>query len=342
MSNKSSSVNCNISDEEGKKRVNSPSEREASKKVKASEQKDDETDANSYSSKDKKYETMDDCSAGITKDVVKSDDRLMKTRQSENSNPDKRPRQRRGNRVWDLESAILYLVQIGCSADNSSPNNSPKKDVIEQSLKHNDEKPKSIAVNADTDDVETNDSEYKTQDTVTVEYDKPTNTNKTDMVNNKNNSIREYLTKEETSWISFRPAHAGDASTIAQWYRRHRSEDRHNRQKRQKSKSSTTNTSEKETIREDVEQDLEEPEIDSKPVRSSSSNEEEVGCYCCNHSNSNNDIRNEGSKDHLKNFNSSDDAAIEDDDDNRTNDEEDGLSSSSLQLEHWLAEGLGD
>ena len=349
MSNNNSNSNTSDGevDDSRKKRVNSQSEREAFKKVRSSEQTDDKPDANDQNSKEKNDEMMEDKSEGNarTRDRERSGDQSMKTRQTKNLKSDKRPRKGEANRVWDLESALLYLVQSGDSGDKNSPKNSSKKKVSEQKFKEdgdknspknnskkniagekfkvNGDKPKSIEVSVHADDYETNDSGDGQE---SVNNPKLTNTNKTD---NENSLVREYLTKEEISWITFRPAHAGDASTIAQWYRRQRSENLRNRSQRQKSRSSSSN--EKENIKEEVERDVEEPEIDIKPSRSSSSNDE-VGCFSCRLNSSNNDDTNDDSIDNQKNFNSSDDA----------DDEEDGLPSSLLQLEHWLAEGLGD
>ncbi len=224
-------------DDARKKRGNSQDEREAFKKVR-SEAK------TSPSEKD-----------GFDRGISPNKDRGGP---KDDTSPSPLSKERsEGDKVWDLESAILYLVQIGNAGDKKG-NHKILRDLdtsIGETIDRTDNKIEEIHIhNGDN-----------TPNKETTPKENP----------------REYLTKEETSWITFRAAHAGDASAIAQWYRKQQSE---HKQRKRKPKP-------------------EEPEIEKQPP-----NEEETN----NSTESNN-------------------APAEVDD-----------ASSSLQLEHWLAEGLGD
>ena len=223
-------------DDARKKRGNSQDEREAFKKVR-SEAKTSPSEKDGFGrgispNKERGGSKDDTCSSPLSKERTE------------------------GDKVWDLESAILYLVQIGNAGGKKGKKILRDLDTsIGEAINHNDSKTEEISIhNGDN-----------TPNKETTPKETP----------------REYLTKEETSWITFRAAHAGDASAIAQWYRKQQSE--HKRRKRKPKP--------------------EEPEIEKQPP-----NEEET-----NNSTDSNDAP----------------AEVED-------------ASSSLQLEHWLAEGLGD
>ena len=394
--NKNSATGNNSSGGEGdddarKKRGNSQDERETFKKVRSAEHER----KNDHNEKDTNGASSNSCDVSInhfktmiegntnsvadnnsqTKDAGRSNDRFPKTTSGHNTNyptehrkPEDRAKQQRQqqrqqrDQVWDLESALLYLVQIGSTGDN---NNKAEKDQTEYQRKdfnHN-----RISNNPDTtEDIEDIDHENKTEE---IEDLEPIPKGKTkDMGNvlltksdgSSSSFVREYLTHEENSWITFRTAHAGDASTIAQWYRKQRSENHHNRRRRRNqgvssssssstsssssSSSSSNNNNNKngketnETAEEEVQREPEEPEIDKQPLRPSSSNEEEAISERNRHINNTN-------KTNTINDNTSYDNNKDDDTDSNdaaTDEEEDKLPSSSLKIEHWLAEGLGD
>ena len=220
-----------------------------------------------------------------------------------------------GGRVWDLESAILCLVQIGNTGDQKS-----RRDISTESSQN----PVTANKTEETEPIDGADTPEATATGKSLDK-KETQNEEHSLV------VREYLTSEENSWITFCPAHAGDASTIAQWYRKQRSEDSHSRRRHRKSKhrskekrsdkheATTISPSIGEEEEEEANEEPEEPELEKQPLRPSSSNEEEALS----------DRRRPKSK-------SSNDAAL---DDNGVEEED---VSSSLQLEHWLAEGLGD
>jgi hypothetical protein len=376
--NKNSASGNNSSGGEGdddarKKRGNSQDERETSKKVRSAEHErknnqDVKCDvggggddlSNAHVETGVEDNSMADKSQ--RKDAGRSDDRAPKITSGHNNyhtedrKPEDRAKQERQqqqqqqrDQVWDLESALLYLVQIGSTGDNNSKSEHQRKD-------------KRISKNPDTtEDVEDIDHVNKTEEIEDLETDASKTTMKdigsvllAKSDGSSSSLVQEYLTHEENSWITFRTAHAGDASTIAQWYRKQRSENHQNCRRRQNqgvsllssssSSSSSNNNNYKngketnETTEEEVQREPEEPEINKHPLRPSSSNEEEVISERNQHNTNtnktntiNNNTINENNKD---NENDSNDAA--------TDEEEDKLPSSSLKLEHWLAEGLGD
>ena len=273
-------VNNNSSGGEGedarKKRGNSQDEREAYKKVR-SEKKTKSGSVNES-----------DASESIRKSSqIKEPVRLKVDTSPTNRSPEKSLPHKR---VWDLESAILHLVQIG-NAGNKTSSSGTSIGRLKSA-----DKPKQIVSDSDT-----TKATYKNQ---------PDN-NQTSLV------VREYLTEKENSWITFRAAHAGDASTIAQWYRKQRSDSRRRKRKSRhrdndkepKKHEPSTRT----TTQESDEREPEEAELEKQSLRPSSSNEEEV-------------LRK----------NNSNDSTIDGED------VEEETVSSALQLEHWLAEGLGD
>jgi len=197
--------------------------------------------------------------------------------------------------VWDLESALLYLVTRNITNNNSK----------EGPFENDKEK------NTDNDKVDAKGKLNNKNDDDDDDYDP-----------------REYLTKEKESWITFRVAHAGDAAPIAHWYRRQRLEERRSRRRyclsegrRHQQLTSLTNTNEEEENDATVD-DEEEPEINKHQqdhVNNAIIDEENYltdDQHCHESSNDNN----------------SSSSNLEDEDE----------ETSSLQLEHWLAEGLGD
>ena len=278
-----------------KKRGNSQDERETSKKVRSSKQKctDEEVMTTAESN-----QTLRN-----SNDTTIPNKRSTSTVHTKSLTSDDNAESCQRDQVWDLESAILYLTQI--------PINSSKRDSNESISK---EKRK------DSCDDRKENSKKPGNDTTTTDHG-----GKTEEVNEGCSLVREHLTKDQNSWISFRAAHAGDASTIAQWYHKQRLEDRQNRRRRRKSRTSShgenvSNSrikSENESAEEEIDREPEDPEIDKQPLRLSSSNEDETA---------RNDIQNDKSSD----------------DDVNQNNSDDGTLSASMQLEHWLAEGLGD
>lgn len=183
--------------------------------------------------------------------------------------------------VWDLESALLYLVQIGGHNRRNIP--------VESNTTH-----KNSTTNDGCDNVR-----------------------------------REFLTTDEdASFITFRIAHAGDAASIASLYRKQKSADclLDHRYYRQVTPPTHKDEEEKEdTAIVDHEED---PEIDK-----------------CEQSNRNNNVGvdeeaySTNDQQHNSNNNKNDSNSIDiNDSSSNTLDDED----ESLQLEHWLSEGLGD
>lgn len=137
---------------------------------------------------------------------------------------------------------------------------------------------------------------------------------------------REYLTKDKESWITFRVAHAGDAAPIAHWYRRQRLEERRrcrryylSEGRRQRQLISSTNNNEEEENDAAVD-DEEEPEIDKHQqdhINHAIIDEEKY-------------LTDNQHPREISNDNNSSSSNLEDEE------------TSSLKLEHWLAEGLGD
>ncbi len=251
-------------DDVRKKRGNSQDEREAFKKVRS--------------------EAIPISSETVGSPPIRELGRFNYERSSSSSPPSLTNGRPDGDRVWDLESAILYLVQIGNAGYKKD------KDIIHKNqdgfsgkeIARDDRKIEGemVCKDASTLTSTTEQKQTKREETSLVGY--------------------EYLTEEETSWITFRAAHAGDASAIAQWYRKQRCESRRRRRRSKQSKP-----------------EEEEPEIEKHPLRATSSNEEDSSPRRRQNSTSSND-----------------NTEVE------TNSGED--VSSSLQLEHWLAEGLGD
>ena len=271
-------VNNNSSGGEGddtrKKRGNSQDEREAYKKVRSDRKTKsggvNESDATETIGKLSQLESI--------KLQTKEPVRLKVDTSPTNRSPEKSPPHKR---VWDLESAILHLVQIG---------NASNKSIVGSSM--GGLKPKETVSDSGT-----TKARYKNQP------DK----NETSLV------VREFLTHKENSWITFRAAHAGDASTIAQWYRKQRSDSRRRKRKSRHRDNDKESKTPRSTTEESVEKEPEEAELEKQSLRPSSSNEEEV-------------LRK----------NNSNDSTIDGED------VEEETVSSTLQLEHWLAEGLGD
>ncbi|OEU09273.1 hypothetical protein FRACYDRAFT_248609 [Fragilariopsis cylindrus CCMP1102] len=159
------------------------------------------------------------------------------------------------------------------------------------------------------------------------------------------NDSREYLTKEKCSWITFRTAHAGDAAPIAHWYRRQRSEERcrHRRQHHQRMPPITNiehdDDEEDEEDHDDedaVVDDDEEPEIDKHQQNQSSNATLDGEVFNIR----NNHRRDSDSSNTNSNIDSNNNSNLEEGEKENNNDDEE--ETSSLQLEHWLAEGLGD
>jgi hypothetical protein len=358
-------------DDARKKRGNSQDERETSKKVRSAEHErknNNEKDAKgadgdaSNNNGNGNGETIVEDNDNVadnsqTKDAGRSDDRSPKTSghntESRKSEDQAKQREQR-DQVWDLESALLYLVQVGSTVDN----NKSEKDQTEHQRKDNNNNNNIISNNPDTAGVVKDIGRERKTEEMEDRETTPKGNSKDGKVlaasDGGSSLVREYLTHEENSWITFRTAHAGDASTIAQWYRKQRSENRHNRRRwRNQGASTSNNGKENETAEEEVQREPEEPEIDKQPLRPSSSNEEDAGSERNRHNNknnnnninssssSNNNANNENNKDN-DNDNDSNDAATDDEVDHEADGEEDKSLSSSLKLEHWLSEGLGD
>lgn len=261
-----------------KKRGNSQDEREACKKVR-SEKK---TEAGGVNQSDAietigKPSQLENINLQTKEPVRLKVDTSPTNRSSEKTLPQKR--------VWDLESAILYLVQIGTAGNKESVG-----DTSIEILKNVDKPTEATSSGKDT-----NHSDR----------------GETSLV------VREYLSHEENYWITFRAAHAGDASTIAQWYRKQRSDSRRRKRKSKHrdshKESKKYESSTRTTAEESDEREGDEAELEKRPLRPSSSNEEEV-------------LRQ----------NNSNDSTVDGED------AEEETVSSTMQLEHWLAEGLGD
>ncbi|KAL3924869.1 MAG: hypothetical protein SGILL_000778 [Bacillariaceae sp.] len=87
--------------------------------------------------------------------------------------------------VWDLESAMLYLVRL-----NKLPDANNHEDSLESAMKK-------AALSSPS-------STTQTKPSATSPHPRPQD--------------REYLTAARDSWITFVMAHCGDAATIANWY----------------------------------------------------------------------------------------------------------------------------
>ena len=288
-------------------------------------------------------------------------------RSNRNWNTGEQQRKRQRDEVWDLESALMYLVQIGSSSNNNNNNNNSKnnnnKNAIEKNKNHAGNSrhgcSKKIGVDCKGSGVE-KEKEKSEWNAHGQDQDSNFNSYRHGRAHDYSNSeceeaavSREYLALEKNSWITFRAAHAGDASSIAQWYLRKRLEERSHKcvvRQRQQHRSRTildgsstrdygsnhdNDESDTNSNKEEEEvSDHEDPEIDKYPIlrhATSASDEEEPSSDPRTHIRSKftNAAGGDEQESHATNGEECDD-------------NEEGVHSSSLQLEHWLAEGLGD
>ncbi|VEU33321.1 unnamed protein product [Pseudo-nitzschia multistriata] len=229
--------------------------------------------------------------------------------------------------IWDLESALLYLVQLGTGSRSNGYNNCETKWVVHNEKdRSNTNKSFSKKVEVQISDGDANRDKDQDQ---SIHRDDDSKSDETAVV-------REYLTPEKNSWIRFRAAHAGDASSIAQWYRRKRSEDGNHDlcPSNSSTMESTTNyetthdRSDSNVVKEEevVSDQHEDPEIDKHAIlRNASTSDDESSSDRQRQGSTRNEEEQERHIPH-----------------GGGEEKEGEAHSSSLQLEHWLAEGLGD
>jgi hypothetical protein len=213
--------------------------------------------------------------------------------------------------VWDLESAMIQLVRL---------NNIPlllEQAVLEPVMSHDmqdHETATAATISSPSPPIPVDSTKVSLSSPSLSSSSSSSSTDKAPPQQQQQHP--EYLTSDKDTWISFRMAHSGDAATIANWY--------HESELLKSAVAAEISSKQNKQVDSDIDaedgdddDDDDRPEIDTKP--SPTATNFFVGCR--------NNIQ------------------VNHDDEDSTNNDASGTiasNSSLLELEHWLAEGLGD